>query len=512
MMNTMPEFSDLMEWLRAKSRGEHLTSDSRRVQPGDVFLAYPGDANDGRNYIAQAIEQGAAAVLYDDANAFSWNENWRTPHRAISGLKQLAGHLAAEWYGKPDAGMYSVAVTGTNGKTSCSQWLACSLSQLGGPAAVIGTLGVGLYRLGRHSGMNATGYTTPDAVMLQRELAILRRKGAAALAIEASSIGLDQGRVNGMHFDVALFTNLTRDHLDYHGTMEAYEAAKARLFEWPGLQHAVINLDDEMGLRLMQGLQSRVPKLGLMGYTTEGKSLPEVPLLTASDIRYSHTGTVFQLHSPAGSAQVRTQLVGQFNVSNVLGIAGVLWVKGIAWGDIIEALESLEAVPGRMQQLGGQEAPLVLIDYAHTPDALEKALATLRQVAQQRNGKLWCVFGCGGDRDAGKRLEMGRVAVNADRVVVTSDNPRNEEPSAIIAQIREGMEPDGTEIADQVQVIEDRAAAILWAVKHASKADVILLAGKGHEDYQEIRGRKLPFLDADHAALALASRATMRGI
>src|SRR5690606_11073987 len=390
MMNTTPEFNDLMEWLRAKSRGEHLTSDSRRVQPGDVFLAYPGDANDGRNYIAQAIEQGAAAVLYDDANGFSWNENWRTPHRAISGLKQLAGYLAAEWYGKPDAGMYSVAVTGTNGKTSCSQWLACSLSQLGGPAAVIGTLGVGLYRLGRHSGMNATGYTTPDAVMLRRELAILRRKGAAALTIDASSIGLDQGRVNGMHFDVALFTNLTRDHLDYHGTMEAYEAAKARLFEWPGLQHAVINLDDEMGVRLMQGLQSRFPKLGLMGYTTEGRTLPEVPLLTASDIRYSHTGTVFQLHSPAGSAQVRTQLVGQFNVSNVLGIAGVLWVKGIAWGDIIEALESLEAVPGRMQQLGGQEAPLVLIDYAHTPDALEKALATLRQVAQQRNGKLWC--------------------------------------------------------------------------------------------------------------------------
>src|SRR5690606_14139452 len=193
-------------------------------------------------------------------------------------------------------------------------------------------------------------------------------------------------------------------------------------------------------------------------------------------------------------------------------IAGVLWVKGIAWGDIIEALESLEAVPGRMQQLGGQEAPLVLIDYAHTPDALEKALATLRQVAQQRNGKLWCVFGCGGDRDAGKRPEMGRVALKADRVVVTSDNPRNEEPAAIIAQIREGMTPDGTEFADPVQVIEDRAAAILWAVKHASKVDVILLAGKGHEDYQEIRGRKLPFLDADHAALALASRATMRGI
>lgn len=508
-MSATPDIKDIVEWLRAKASGEHLSSDSRRIQPGDVFLAYPGDANDGRNYIAQAIERGAAAVLYDDANSYSWNENWRTPHRAICGLKQHAGHIAAAWYGKPDTGLYSIAVTGTNGKTSCSQWLACSLSQLGGPAAVIGTLGIGLYRLGRHSGLNATGYTTPDAVMLQRELAVLRRQGAAALAIEASSIGLHQGRLNGMHFDVALFTNLTRDHLDYHGTMQAYEEAKAGLFDWPGLQHAVINLDDEAGLRLAQKLRQRTSHIGVMGYTTSGNSLDDMPMLEASDIRYSHTGTVFQLRSPAGSTQVRTQLVGQFNVSNVLGIAGVLWAKGIPWADIIEALESLEAVPGRMQQLGGQEAPLVLIDYAHTPDALEKALTTLRQVAQQRGGNLWCVFGCGGDRDAGKRPVMGRVALEADNVVITSDNPRSEEPGVIIAQIKEGMSLDAQ---GRVQVIEDRAAAILWAVKHAGKSDVILLAGKGHEDYQEIKGRKLPFLDADHAALALASRATMRGI
>jgi UDP-N-acetylmuramoyl-L-alanyl-D-glutamate--2,6-diaminopimelate ligase len=501
--------ADIIEWLRARAASAHLSSDSRRIEAGDVFLAYPGDANDGRSYVAQAIERGAAAVLHDDAAPFAWNESWRVPHLAIADLKRAAGDIAAHWYGKPDASMYSVAVTGTNGKTSCTQWLAYSLSQLGGPAAVIGTLGVGLYRLGRHSGLNTTGYTTPDAVMLQRELAALRRQGATALAIEASSIGLDQGRLNGMHFDVALFTNLTRDHLDYHGTMQTYEAAKAKLFDWPGLQHAVINLDDEMGMRLAQTLQQRTPRIGVMGYTVAGNGLPELPMLEASDIRYSHTGTVFQLRSPAGSAQIRTQLVGQFNVSNVLGIAGVLWAKGIPWSDIIEALESLEAVPGRMQQLGGHDAPLVLIDYAHTPDALEKALTTLRQVAQQRGGKLWCVFGCGGDRDAGKRPVMGSVSLNADNVVVTSDNPRSEEPGAIIAQIREGM---GAAEPEKVQVIEDRAAAILWAVKHAGRTDVILLAGKGHEDYQEIKGRKLPFLDADHAALALASRATMRGI
>ena len=500
---------DIMTWLRARSTSAQLSSDSRRIHAGDIFLAYPGEANDGRNCIAQAMDKGAAAVLYDDAAPFAWNENWRVPHLAVADLKQAAGHIAAAWYGKPDAGMYSVAVTGTNGKTSCTQWLACSLSQLGGPAAVIGTLGIGLYRLGRHGGLNATGYTTPDAVMLQRELAGLRRQGAAALAIEASSIGLHQGRLNGMHFDVALFTNLTRDHLDYHGTMQAYEAAKAQLFDWPGLQHAVINLDDEAGVRLAQSLKQRHPRLGVIGYSVGGAGMPDMPLLEASDIRYSHTGTVFQLRSPAGATQVRTQLVGQFNVSNVLGMAGVLWAKGIPWSDIIEALESLEAVPGRMQQLGGQDAPLVLIDYAHTPDALEKALSTLRQVAQQRNGKLWCVFGCGGDRDAGKRPVMGKVAMGADSIVVTSDNPRSEEPGAIIAQIKEGM---SSEASDKVQVIEDRAAAILWAVKHAAKTDVILLAGKGHEDYQEIKGRKLPFLDADHAALALASRATMRGI
>jgi UDP-N-acetylmuramoyl-L-alanyl-D-glutamate--2,6-diaminopimelate ligase len=509
MSATILKLDEIMDWLRARADGAQLSSDSRRINAGDIFLAYPGDANDGRNYIAQAIERGASAVLYDDAAPFAWNESWRVPHLGVADLKRAGGDIAAHWYGKPDADMYSVAVTGTNGKTSCTQWLACSLSQLGGPAAVIGTLGVGLYRLGRHSGLNATGYTTPDAVMLQRELAALRRQGATALAIEASSIGLDQGRLNGMHFDVALFTNLTRDHLDYHGTMQAYEAAKAKLFDWPTLQHAVINLDDEMGVRLAQTLQQRTPRIGVMGYTLAGNSVPDLPMLEASDIRYSHTGTVFQLRSPAGSAQVRTQLIGQFNVGNVLGIAGVLWAKGVPWSDIIEALESLEAVPGRMQQLGGHDAPLVLIDYAHTPDALEKALATLRQVAQQRGGKLWCVFGCGGDRDPGKRSVMGAVSLNADKVVVTSDNPRSEEPREIIAQMREGM---GAAEPENIQVIEDRAAAILWAVKHAGRPDVILLAGKGHEDYQEIKGRKLPFLDADHAALALASRATMRGV
>ena len=375
---------------------------------------------------------------------------------------------------------------------------------------MVGTLGIGLYRSGAHAGFRATGYTTPDAVQLQRALRQARDAGAQALAIEASSIGLDQGRLNGLHVDIALLTNFTRDHLDYHGDMAAYEAAKRALFAWPGLRHAVINLDDEMGGRLIRQLRSRQPALPVIAYSINDGSVEGAMMLRASDIRSSHGGTVFRLDSAYGAAQVRTQLIGQFNVSNALGVLGVLLAKGIPFKAALEAVESLAAVPGRMQQFGGQDAPLVVIDYAHTPDALEKALSTLRQVAQQRNGELWCVFGCGGDRDPGKRPQMGAVSEAADHIIVTSDNPRGEEPAAIVAQIVAGIGPARAKEA-ALQVIEDRAAAILWAVRHAGRNDVVLLAGKGHEDYQEIKGRKLPFQDADHAALALAARATMKG-
>ncbi|HEX8886979.1 MAG TPA: UDP-N-acetylmuramoyl-L-alanyl-D-glutamate--2,6-diaminopimelate ligase, partial [Noviherbaspirillum sp.] len=345
-----------------------------------------------------------------------------------------------------------------------------------------------------------------------RRLAQARASGARALAIEASSIGLDQGRLNGLHVDIALFTNFTRDHLDYHGDMQAYEAAKRRLFDWPGLRHAVINLDDEMGQRLVAHLRGR-PEVSVIGYslTNADADAGAVPVLRASDIRSSQGGTVFQMSTPQGATQVRTQLVGQFNVSNVLGIAGVLLARGATLRAVVELLEGLQPVPGRMQQLGGAEAPLVVIDYAHTPDALTKTLATLREVARQRHGRLWCVFGCGGDRDPGKRPQMGAAATAADHVIVTSDNPRGENPADIIEQIIEGMKISNA-MHSAPHVIEDRAAAILYAVKHASRADVVLLAGKGHETYQEIKGRKLPFQDADHAALSLAARVTMKGM
>ena len=509
-MSATPTTTEILAWLHANAPKAQLSSDSRSISPGDIFIAFPGDAADGRDYIEHAVEAGARAVVYE-AKDFTWDDRLTLPHLGVENLKELAGDIASAYYDQPDAAMFTVAVTGTNGKTSCSQWLGKALSRLGQPTAVVGTLGVALYRSGQHGGFNSTGYTTPDAIQLQRRMAQLRTAGAQALAIEASSIGLDQQRLNGMHFNVALFTNFTRDHLDYHGSMDAYESAKRKLFDWPGLDHAVINLDDEMGVRLVAHLQSTRPSLPLTGYTTSGKDAPGVAVLRASDIRTSHGGTVFRLDAPGGSAQVRTQLVGQFNVSNVLGVMGVLLARGVDFRSAVDAVESLTAVPGRMEQLGGHDAPLIVIDYAHTPDALEKTLATLREVAQQRSGKLWCVFGCGGDRDPGKRPQMGKVSQAADHVVVTSDNPRSEEPAAILEQVVAGI--DTARLAkDALHVIEDRASAILWAVRHAGKSDVVLLAGKGHESYQEIKGKKLPFLDADHAALALAARATMKGM
>jgi UDP-N-acetylmuramoyl-L-alanyl-D-glutamate--2,6-diaminopimelate ligase len=522
---------EICQWIRAAASGGEVTSlpvsslasqpalrlasDSRKVRRGDVFFAYPGETADGRNFIRAAIENGACAVVYEE-NGFAWGgaglpEN--VPHLAVAKLKASAGPIAHALYGQPDAAMFTVGVTGTNGKTSCALWSAQALAKLGETAAVIGTLGVGLVRGRAEPEFDVTGYTTPDAVLLAGELARLAEQGATSLAIEVSSIGLVENRTAGMHFDVAIFTNLTRDHLDYHGDMASYEAAKLQLFEWPGLKTAVVNLDDPAGVRIVRHLRSRlseVAKVAVIGYTLRNEAevppLDGVSILRASNLRSRPTGAEFQVETPWGSQLARTRLVGHFNVSNALAVLGALLAKGVELRAALDAIEALVPAPGRMQQIGGQDAPLVVIDYAHTPDALEKTLEALRQVARERTGQLWCVFGCGGDRDPGKRPQMGRIAQMADQVVVTSDNPRSEEPRAIIEQIVAGMDKGGNA---RWQAIEDRAAAILSAVKHAGKADVILLAGKGHEPYQEIKGRKIPFSDADHAALALTARLTL---
>ena len=501
---------EICQWIVAAAPGGKLVSDSSQVEAGDVFFAYPGDAGDGRDYIRAAIEAGAAAVVYDPLD-FAWDEALAVPHLAVPGLKPQAGTIAHAVFGQPDADMFTVGVTGTNGKTSCAVWLGQAFAKLGDTAAVIGTLGVAMYKGAAEPAFQVTGYTTPDAVLLASRLARAREAGARSLAIEVSSIGLEQGRTAGMHFDVAVFTNLTRDHLDYHGDMAHYEAAKARLFAWPELQTAVINLDDPAGQRLVAQLRATNPGLAVTGYTlkdeTEQPAIDGVAILRATDKRARPAGAEFQLEAGGASLLVKTGLVGHFNISNALAVLGALLAKGVELKRAVEAIEALRPAPGRMQQVGGQDAPLVVIDYAHTPDALEKTLGALRQVAGERGGALWCVFGCGGDRDPGKRPQMGAIAQLADQAIVTSDNPRSEEPGAIIAQIVAGM--DAAHASSTHQAIEDRAAAILYAVKHAGKQDVILLAGKGHEPYQEIKGKKLPFSDADHAALALTARLTM---
>ena len=506
--------NDIRQWIEAAVTGgrpvSRLVSDSRRVRPGDVFLAYPGAASDGRRFIAGAVANGAAAVVYDGAG-FDWDATLAVPHLAVAELKANAGAIAHAFYGQPDAAMFTVGITGTNGKTSCALWTAQALARLGSIPAVIGTLGVGLVPAEGEPAFDATGYTTPDAVLLADELARLRAAGADALAIEVSSIGLVEQRTAGMHVDVAVFTNLTRDHLDYHGDMASYEAAKLKLFAWPGLKAAVVNLDDAAGVRIAMHLRTHSPHVAVTGYTlrteADRPAIDGVAVLRASNLRSRPNGTEFQLATPSGSALARTRLVGHFNASNALAVLGALLAKGIELRAALDAIETLQPAPGRMQQLGGQDAPMVVIDYAHTPDALDKTVEALRAVARERGGQLWCVFGCGGDRDPGKRPQMGRIAQAADQVVITSDNPRSEEPRAIIAQIEAGLD---RALPARVQAIEDRASAILAAVKQAGKQDVILLAGKGHEPYQEIKGRKLPFSDADHAALALTARPMMR--
>lgn len=486
-----------VKWLRENCPDGEIFSDSRAIAPdvrNGVFFAYEGDSADGRNYIAAAIRNGAVAVVYE-SEGFAWNPEWQVPHIGVEGLKENAGPIASAFYGEPADAMQVIAVTGTNGKTSCTQWMGQTLSRLGRKTAVIGTLGITVFENGVGGEPEVTGYTTPDQVQLQRHLAHLRADGVTCVAMEASSIGIDQGRLNGLPIDIVMFTNFTRDHLDYHHDMASYRAAKRRLFDWQGLKHAVLNLDDAMGRELADELKGR---LSLTGYTLENVDAG-LPTLSATDIQNRDDGVDFTIHFNGQSASVSPKLVGRFNISNVLGVLGVLLASGVDWQDAIASVDGLLPPPGRMQRMGGRDAPLVVIDFAHTPDAMQKGLETLRQVADARQGKLWCVFGCGGDRDPGKRPQMGAVAEQADRVVVTSDNPRSEEPVEIIRQITAGMKHEPV-------IVPDRAAAIQQVVADASANDVVFLAGKGHETYQEIKGKKYPFLDADHVQKALDRR------
>ena len=468
-----------------------LTADSRAVKAGSVFVAYPGTARDGRDFIAEAIAKGAAAVLWE-RRGFAWDERWAVPNLGIEGLRGRISEIAGQVYGDPSAALWMAGVTGTNGKTSVATWIAQALDGLGRRAAIIGTVGNGLV-----GELAEARNTTPDAIVLQRLLADYRRRGAHAAAMEVSSHGLDQERVAGIAFDAAVFTNLTRDHLDYHGSMEAYAEAKYRLFSLRGLGHAIVNVDDEWGRRFAGRLAAGA--LELVTYGTGAGAR-----LAASEVRLAADGVRFRLASPWGQGEVAAPVLGAFNVSNLLAVTGALLAAGVGFDEALAALAKLSPVAGRLERLGGGDAPLVVVDYAHTPDALEKALAALRPSVGP-GARLLCVFGCGGDRDPGKRPLMGAVASRlADQVIVTSDNPRGEDPRAIIAQVLEGG------AGRPAEALADRQVAIFAAVHQARAGDVVLVAGKGHETYQEIGGVRHPFSDREVALAALADLGTGR--
>lgn len=486
--------ADLAAWIRAVApAARELRIDSRKVSPGDVFIAVPGGRSDGRDFIAQAVERGAAAVLAE-GELDTLGRLLAVPALEVPGLKDLLGPLAAAFYGDPSAELLAVAVTGTNGKTSSSVWIAQLLSRLGRRCAVIGTVGSGF----PGEPLDEAALTTPDAVSLQSEVRRLRAAGAQALAMELSSIGLVQGRAAGMHYGIALFTNLTRDHLDYHGDMAAYEAAKAILFDWPGLAHAVINLDDEAGRRYAQ--QTLARGVATLVTTLQDRAAPAgAQRLAAHKIRTTAQGLAFEIEWQGERVSVAVELVGSFNVANLLGVVGVLLAAGIPLAEVVRELPALVPPPGRMQQIVEAGAPLAVVDYAHTPDALTQACAALRPLAAARGGRLWVVMGAGGDRDPGKRAPMGAAAAaGADQVVITSDNPRTEDPALIVAQVAAG--------APGAACIVDRAAAIAYALAKAGPHDVVLVAGKGHEGYQDVAGEKRHFSDAEQARAALAAR------
>ncbi len=479
---------EILDQLRQQGVVPHrLTADSRRVQPGDVFVAFPGAHVDGRDFIAQAVLRGAAAVIAE-AGIKARVGAGGTPMVEVAGLEALCGEIAHLVYGRPSEKLWLAGVTGTNGKTSVSQWIAQTMDALGQRCAVVGTLGNGFI-----DALAESPNTTPDAITLHAALAGFVEHRARACAMEVSSIGLDQGRVNGAAFDVAVFTNLTRDHLEYHGTMQAYAAAKQSLFALPGLGAAVLNLDDPFGIELARRFKGRLPTLG---YTLGAADAETDEVLRAEDLRMGAAGIEFELRG----ATIAAPVVGRFNASNLLAVIAALLCRGEALDAIAAALRRLRPPPGRMQALGGHGQPLVVVDYAHTPDALEKALTVLRETATVRGGRLVCVFGCGGDRDPGKRPQMGAVAeALADRVLVTSDNPRGEDPWVIIEAIVRGMK-------NRPPVQVERTRAVAAAIAAADVRDVVLLAGKGHEPYQEIAGVRHAYSDLDAAESALEAR------
>ncbi len=468
-----------------------ISADSRAVVQDGLFVAYPGEVQDGRDYIAQAIKKGATGVIHEQEEntreVFDWQQT-QVAHLGVHALKQQVGHIAAEYYGNPSDTCDVIGVTGTNGKTTVTQWLAQCFNALTKKTAVVGTIGYGM-----PGQLKPTINTTPDAIVLQSMMAELVAEKYAVVAMEVSSHGLVQERVQGVAFDWAIFTNLTRDHLDYHQTMAAYGAAKRRLLEWDSLQAAIINTDDAFGREVAQVLLDNgntVITYGLQsGLNSEHVS--------AEGLRFDQNGLTMQVTYGNERFSVNADIVGDFNAVNLLAVITTLLKHGFTAAQIQEAVSSITPVDGRMQKLGGGAQPMVVVDYAHSPAALETVLQSLQKHCID-GARLWCVFGCGGNRDVGKRSLMGQAAQQlADLVIVTSDNPRDEAPMAIIQDIEVGLN------GGAYWVELDREAAIKKALGLAKPNDVVLIAGKGHENYQEIAGVRQPFSDMDIAEKCL---------
>lgn len=469
-----------------------LCHDSRQVRSGDLFAGLAGHSSHGMDHAAQAVRQGCAAIVFDPAGegeslAKAISE---VPLVPVASLSQKLGFIADRFFGEPSKYLKAIGITGTNGKTSCSHFLAQALSGRT-PAAAIGTLG-----WGKPGGLWPTTHTTPDAIEIHDILFRLYSQGFGAVAMEASSHGLVQGRLNGVRFKGALFTNFTRDHLDYHGTMEAYLEAKLRLLDWPGLEFLAFNADDPVAPSILK----RMPAgLRAMGFSVSGEADLPVPMLTVSSVHHGAEGVSFEAHCEGRSAAVHAPVFGDFNVENLAAVLAVLVAMGRRLDESAKALQSVRAVPGRMESFAGT-GRTVVVDYAHTPDALSSVLMSLRRHCA---GQLWVVFGCGGDRDRGKRSEMGAIAEKlADAVVLTDDNPRSEDGDDIIRDIRSGCR------REDLVTIRDRRNAIAFALERAGTEDLVLIAGKGHETTQEIQGRKYPFSDREVVRDLLATLGT----
>ena len=460
-----------------------LTLDSRKARPGSAFVALPGLRSHGVAFAPQAVAQGATVVLWQPSeDVVPPSLPAHVAIVAVADLNIAIGTIADRFFDSPSRSVTVTGVTGTNGKTTTAYVLASALSALGKASAYAGTLGHG-----RIGAIAAGTHTTPDCITLHRQIAELRGEGVTHLGMELSSHALDQNRVAGLRIDTAVFTNLTHDHLDYHGTFEAYGAAKAKLFAWPGLRHAVINVEDAFGRYLAENYRGT----GLMICArSDANLLPGCEYVLAREVTAAHEGLDITIDSTAGTGRLRSRFVGDFNVDNLLAVLGVLLLSGVAMRDALHALEGCTPPPGRMETFTAAGQPLAIVDYAHTPDALDKALRAARR---HTRGRLLCVFGCGGDRDARKRPVMAEIAERlADVVIVTDDNPRTENGDAIVAAIVAGFKEPGRAIVER-----DRARAIERAVRAGRAGDVVLVAGKGHEDYQIVGIETRHFSDRD---------------